>query len=48
VDLRIAVVAAVPDDHEPVVGVGGVPDGREQDGAGGDAGEEGRLDAVGA
>jgi deoxycytidylate deaminase len=39
-DLGVAVGAAVLDEHGPVVGGGGIPDGREHDAARGDAGED--------
>jgi hypothetical protein len=47
VNLAIAVrTAAVRDDHEAAVGLGGGADGREEDAARGGPGEDERVDVV--
>jgi hypothetical protein len=44
----VAVRAAIADDQQPVVGVGGMAQGREYDAAGDNSRQDQGLDAVGA
>ncbi len=48
IQLRVEVGAAVLDDNQAVIGVGGFAEGGEYDAAGGDAEEDKRFDVVGA
>ena len=44
----IWVGAAIADDHQPIIQIAGVANGRQHDAAGVDTGEHQRVDAVGA